>query len=51
MVPQSWNDYWPESGGSGVSEGQEVTEQTALHHGQPISHAPLHTTEAAELLP
>lgn len=40
--------HWSECGGVWLSEGQEVTEQTALHQGQPITPAPLHTVEAAE---
>lgn len=30
---QGWIHYCPESGGISVSERQEVTRQTALHHG------------------
>lgn len=35
---QGWIHYCPESGGISVSEGQEVTRQTALHHGLISSH-------------
>lgn len=48
--PQGWNHHWSESGSDWVSEGQEVTEQAALHHGPSNSPPPYHTAEAAELL-